>query len=98
MRQISILLLVLGICCLSSNAIGEPITDPELLSPNPTLIDFEQFTAGPVNNPLVIGDVTFSAEDGLDIRDITGYPADGTEVESMLLETSSHYTHLMVTF
>jgi hypothetical protein len=101
MRQLGVLLLVLAMCCLSSNAKGEPITDPSQLSPNPAIIDFEQFTAGPVNNPLVIGDVTFSTtepEAGLDIRDITGYPADGTEVESLLLQTIPHYMHLIITF
>lgn len=80
---------------------ADPITDPSLLSPNPTLINFEQFMAGPVNNPLVIGNVTFSTiepEGGLDIRDITGYPADGTEVASMLLQTIPHYMHMVIAF
>ena len=103
MKQIGMLLLGLAILCyFPGNTTGEPITDPSVLSPNPTLIDFEQFAEGypttPENNPLVIGDVTFSSIGGLYIRDITGYPADGTEVESMLLDVNPDYEHLMITF
>jgi hypothetical protein len=52
------------------------ITDPSQLSPNPTIIDFEQFTGGPqgtapVNNPFVVGDVSFSINGVLFIWDIT---------------------------
>jgi len=103
MRRISILLIVLAtLFYFPCNAKGEPITDPSQLSPNPTIIDFEQFTAGypttPENNPLVIGDVTFSTEGSLYIRDITDDPANGTEVESKLLDIDPDYMHLMITF
>ena len=103
MRHAGILFLILAILfCFSTNTKGEPITDPSQLSPNPTIIDFEQFTAGypytPENNPLVIGDLTFSTEGSLYIRDITEDQANGTEVESKLLDIDPDYHHLMITF
>jgi hypothetical protein len=90
---------------LPNNAKGAPITDPSQLSPNPTLIDFEQFPAGyneptpvPVSNPFVVGDLTFSISGSLYIRDITGYPADGTEVSSKVLEAWPDNVPLSITF
>ena len=60
MKHVVMLLLGLAILCyFPCNVPGEPITDPDQLSPNPKVIDFEQFTEGypttPENNPLIIG-------------------------------------------
>jgi hypothetical protein len=95
MRQIGILLLVLVMCCLSSNATGEPITDPSQLSPNPTIIDFESFnTEGKLvtflTNPVTFGDITFSSLTGsLIIFDLTlsDWGAGLTEIVSKTMST-----------
>src|SRR5688572_18466637 len=65
-----------------------PITSPQQLGPNPTLIDFENFDTGgnlitSLPNPATIGGATFTSLTGtLSIFDITvaGWAADGTEV------------------
>jgi hypothetical protein len=80
------------------------ITDPSQLSPNQTIIDFEQFPAPspqtkvPVNNPLVVGDVTFSTNDALYIWNIIGYGANGTEVESNVLAPYLPHETLTIRF
>ena len=87
MRQVSILLLVLAILFyFSSNAKGEPITDPSQLSPNPTIIDFE--TVPNVTNPLIIGDVTFtSITASLSLLNVNtpSWPVAGDEVAGQTL-------------
>jgi len=75
--------------------------DPSQLKPNPKIIDFEQFTADPytpLDNPFVIGDVTFSTRDSLYIRDITSYLANGTEVEGSFWKTYPNDLPMTITF
>ena len=95
-------LTITSLCLLPNNAKGEVITDPSQLRPHPNIIDFEQFTAGypttPITNPLVIGDVTFSTEASLYIRDITRYPSNGTEVEGNVLDTEPDNLPMTITF
>ena len=87
MRQIGIFLLALTmICFISTNAKGEPITDPSELSPNPTIIDFEAISN--FANPLIIGDVTFTsvtASLSLLNVDTPNWPVAGEEVAGLAL-------------
>jgi len=69
----------------TSNALGLPITSPSELSPNPIIIDFEDFETNgqlvtPLSNPVVFGDVTFTSLTGspsiFDISLSGGWPND----------------------
>ena len=98
MKKIFIIAAVLG---LIGTADGEPITNPSQLSPNQTIIDFEQLPAGydlgqTVSNPLVVGDVTFSISGWLYIRQIGS--TSGGEVSSKLLEPEPDNVPLSITF
>ena len=72
---------------------GMTITDPSQLSPDPTIIDFEDVNTGGnlvtiLPNPVTFGDVTFTSLTGmLSVFDISlaGWSADGTEVASKTL-------------
>ena len=64
MRNAGLLLILAMLFYLPGNTIGELIPDPSQLSPNPTIIDFEDInTAGNLvtrlSNPVIIGGVTF---------------------------------------
>jgi hypothetical protein len=69
------------------------ITDPSQLSPNPTIIDFEDVNTGGnlvtiLPNSVTFGGVTFTSLTGtLSVFDISlaGWSADGTEVASKTL-------------
>jgi hypothetical protein len=84
---------LLGLCWVGTSAYGMTITDPSQLSPNPTIIDFEDVNTGgnlltSLPNPATLGGVTFTSLTGtLSVFDISlaGWPADGTEVASKTL-------------
>jgi hypothetical protein len=87
-------LCALIVFCLAGNHMyGMPITNPSQLSPNPTVIDFEDVDTGgnllvSLPNPTTFGDVTFTSLTGmLSVFDISlvGWPANGTEVASKTL-------------
>lgn len=81
------------LCWTVRSVYGITISDPGQLSPNPTIIDFEDVDTGgnlvtTFSNPLTFGDVTFTSLTGtLSVFDISlaGWPADGTEVASKTL-------------
>jgi hypothetical protein len=82
----SILCALVLLCWSGRSLYGMPITDPSQLSPNPTIIDFENLGLTFTPNPLVLGDVTFTSLTGaLSLFDISHWPANGTEVESTTL-------------
>jgi len=81
------------LCWGVSSVYGVTITDPSELSPNPTIIDFEDVNTGGnlvtvLPNPVTFGDVTFTSLTGtLSVFDISlaDWSADGTEVASKTL-------------
>ncbi|MBL9120874.1 MAG: hypothetical protein JNL80_13265 [Phycisphaerae bacterium] len=82
------------------------IVSPDQLDPSSAVIDFESLSIGPVTNPLVIGDITFSSGPGLGIVSVLGYPANGTEVFGATLQPlpsggfsgGGGYTPITITF
>jgi hypothetical protein len=92
MKQFILCALVL-LCWGTKCIYGMTITDPSQLSPNPTIIDFEDVNTGGnlvtiLPNPVTFGDVMFTSLTGtLSVFDISlaGWTADGTEVASKTL-------------
>jgi hypothetical protein len=76
MKRLILCALIL-LCWGASSVYGMPITDPSQLSPNPTIIDFEDVNTGGnlvtiLPNPVTFGDVTFTSLTGeLSIFDIS---------------------------
>lgn len=87
--MIRLVALALTLLLAPTMGLAAPITHPSQLSPNQTLIDFENFNGGTLlPNPLTIGNATFTSLTGmLSILDITasGWAVDGTEVASKTL-------------
>jgi len=88
-----ILCAVILLCGAASSIYGTTIRDPNQLSPNPTIINFEDVNTGGnlvtiLPNPVTFGDITFTSVTGtLSVFDISlaGWSADGTEVASKTL-------------
>lgn len=59
-----ILCALILLCWAASSVYGRTITDPSQLSPNPTIIDFENLGLTFTPNPLILGDVTFTSLTG----------------------------------
>jgi hypothetical protein len=103
MKRLAIHLCVLSTMALVANlrVDAEILTDPGQLSVSNTVVDFESFGSGSVANPLVIGDVTFSSSNLLDIWDISGFPANGTFVSGKTLRSAvgnSNYVNIRIDF
>ena len=92
-----ILAIVLAIL-LSSNANATIITNASLLSPTNTLIDFENLSVGSYAASLSIGNATFSVANYFQIFDISGYGANGTEVEGHTLYPNPNAGPIVITF
>ena len=85
------LAIALAFCCVT-DSFADPITDPSQLSPNPGIIDFEDFdTPGRVTtglpNPVTFGDLTFTSLTGggpsiFDISLSPGFPQDLAQLSS----------------
>lgn len=92
MKQLILCALIL-LCWAASSVYGTPITDPSQLSPNPTIIDFEDIDTGgnlltSLPNPATFGEVTFTSLTGtLSIYDISlsTWSIPGGEVASKTL-------------
>jgi hypothetical protein len=86
MKRLAFHSILLGIVTIgmSNSSSGGVITDPSQLSPNPTIIDFEQFGTQ-VPNPLVIGNATFSSSGEFQIINISGQNLVGDAAESNVL-------------
>jgi hypothetical protein len=72
MKRLILCALIL-LCWAASSVSGMTITDPSQLSPNSTIIDFENLGLTFTPNPLILGDVTFTSLTGtLTLFNISG--------------------------